>query len=115
MPQPITYQDIWIRFVHFTWQNQDGWRTDIRPRVLNGEKIKHALFVLDDRNCVFIPLEELRRTLFQKSPNKNGSIIFNVNPHLKTIDGKRVKMNVVRPQDRKSQREFLENLLEGMT
>jgi hypothetical protein len=86
MPKPVTYEDIWIRFIHFTWQHRDDWRTGIPYSVLNSEKIKDALFVLDDRSCVFIPLEELRRILSGRPPYKNGSINIGINPHLKTAE-----------------------------
>ena len=94
MPEANTYQDIWIRWIHSTWENEDAWRTDIRPSVLNDSAITKALFILDDGSCVFIPLSELKKVLLQKTPNKNGSIIFNVSPRSKEVDQTRVSMEV---------------------
>ena len=94
MREANTYQDIWIRWIHSTWEKQDAWRTDIRPSVLNDNGITKALFILDDGSCVFIPLPELRRVLSQKKPNQNGSIIFNVNPRSKQVDQTSVSMEV---------------------
>jgi hypothetical protein len=94
MPEANTYQDIWIRWIHSTWENEDAWRTDIRPSVLNDSTITKALFILDDGSCVFVPLPELRRVLSQKEPNNNGSIIFNVSPRSKKVEQTRVSMEV---------------------
>lgn len=94
MPEANTYQDVWIRWIHSTWENQEKWRTDISPNVLNDAAIVKALFVLDDGSCVFIPLTELRRALSQKVPGKNGMIIFDVNPHSKKVDQTHVSLVV---------------------
>jgi len=113
MPKPVTYRDIWIRFIHFTWQNQDDWRTGIPYNVLHNKEIKDALFILDDRSCIFIPSEELRRIFSDTSPYKNGSINFSINANLKTVNKNPVKMQIVRPQEKRGdQRKFLNDLME---
>ena len=96
MPEANTYQDIWIRWIPSTWENENGWRTDIRPSVLNDSSITKALFILDDGSCVFIPLTELRKAISNKAPNTNGSVIFNVNPRSKKVDETPVLMEVKR-------------------
>jgi hypothetical protein len=95
MPNEQTYKSLWIRWVHSTWKNEGGWRTDIRPSVLNDDTITHALFILDDFSCIFIPLDDLRKTLSQKPPEKNCSVIFNVNPRQSTVDDSRVNLTVI--------------------
>jgi hypothetical protein len=91
MPNEQTYKSLWIRWVHSTWKNEGGWRTDIRPSVLNDDTITHALFILDD----------LRKTLSQKPPEKNGSVIFNVNPRQSTVDDSRVNLTVIESSTKK--------------
>jgi len=112
MAEANTYQDIWIRWIPSTWENEDDWRTDIRPSVLKDSAITKALFILDDGSCVFIPMSELRKVLSQKEPNKNGSIIFNVNPRSKKVEQTRVSMDVKQSKRTKgaAQAEFRESL-----
>src|ERR1051326_8331101 len=102
MPEAQTYQDIWIRWIHSTWEKDDDWRPDIRPSVLSDSTITKALFILDDYSCAFIPMEELRKALAGKAPNKNGSIIFNVNPRSRTVDGKLVTMDFFQSKKNKA-------------
>jgi len=101
MPHEQTYKSLWIRWVHSTWKNEGGWRTDIRPKTLKDNTITHAQFILDDFSCVFIPLEELRKALSQKSPEANGSIIFNVNPQQSTVENIRINLTVVESASKK--------------
>jgi hypothetical protein len=112
MPEANTYQDTWIRWVHSTWENQNAWRTDIRPSVLKDSSITKALFVLDDGSCVFVPTSELRRVLTNKQPNNNGSIIFNVQPRSKKIDEVKVEMEV--KQSKRTQAAEQSKILEGL-
>jgi len=112
MPEANTYQDIWIRWIHSTWENEDAWRTDIRPSVLNDTTITKALFILDDGSCVFIPTSELRRALLQKEPNRNGSIIFNVSPRSKTVEQTSVSMEV--KQSKRTKAVAQAKILEGI-
>jgi hypothetical protein len=113
MFETTTYQDVWIRWVHSTWENNKAWRTDIRPNVLNDAELKKALFILDDGSCVFIPMTELKRVLSQKAPNRNGSVIFNVNPRSKKVDRVSVSMEVKQSKRTKADEEarILEELI----
>lgn len=96
---PNTYKNIWVRWVHSTWESEDEWRTDIRPSVLNNPDITIANFILDDGSCVFIPMDNLRNVLKGKQPNRNGSIgPFNVNPKQGTVDGIKVPMQSMHPK-----------------
>ena len=103
------HEDIWIRWIPYTWEKTGGWRTDIRPSVLKNEAISKALFILEDNTCVFIPREELKKALSQKSPGSNGSITFNVDPHLNKIDEHPVKMGAIRSstKENKERKELL--------
>jgi hypothetical protein len=101
MPHIQTYKSLWIRWVHSTWKNEVGWRTDIRPNVLNDNTITHAQFILDDFSCVLIPLNDLRRTLSKKQPENNGSTIFNVNPSRRTVDDILVDLTVIESATKK--------------
>jgi hypothetical protein len=103
MPQANIHEDIWIRWIHSTWENHDEWRTDIRPSVLNDASVTKALFILDDGSCLFIPMAELRRVLSSKQPSGNGSITFSVNPHLKTVEQSKVSMSVLQSKRGKAQ------------
>jgi hypothetical protein len=115
MPRAATYQDVWVRYIHFTWQHGDDWRTDIQSSVLHNLALKTALFILDDRSCVFIPLNELRHILAGVVCGENGAIPFNVNPHSKTVNENRVQMQVIRPQEKQSEnRKMIEKLLDGL-
>jgi hypothetical protein len=106
MPEPQVYEDIWIRWVHSTWENASGWRTDIRPNILNDTTLKKVLFILDDSSCVFILMDDLRSLLSQRPRRANDCITFNVNPSSKTVNESRIKMA-------EESREFIK-MLEGL-
>ena len=111
MPQPNIYEDIWVRWIHETWENRNNWRTDIRPSVLNNANVKKAEFILDDGSCVCVPMCDLNNILSDKTPEKNGSIIFSINPDSKTVEGKPVTMAIFRPKTN-SAKQLLKKLLE---
>ena len=95
MPNEQIYKGLWIRWIHSTWEKDGEWRSDISPNILKDSSLSEAQFIYDDHSCVFIPFKELRRVLSQKTMNKNGMIIFNVNPTRRTIDEVKVELTIV--------------------
>ena len=93
--QEQEYDGIWIRWIHEPWENEGDWRTGIQENTLHKEYLKTALFILEDHRCIFVSMNELRKAIGGNPLSTNDSILFSVNPRLKTIDGKRAKMDVV--------------------
>jgi len=85
----------WYRYIHDSWENADGWRTDVTASVLENPEVKRALFILDDGRGVSVEIEDLRSALKTAKKRWNGKIPFNVNPHSSTIAGVKVEMRVV--------------------
>ena len=101
MPREQIYKGLWIRWTHSTWKKDSEWRTDISPNILNDNELTEAQFIFDDHSCVFIPLDQLRKAISNKPPEKNGMIIFNVNPRRRTVDGVRVDLTVIESATKK--------------
>ena|SRR6266498_2636014 len=100
MTKATVYKNVWIRWIHSTWENEDGWRTDVHQSVLDDDSISDALFVLDDQSCVFVPMEKLREVLAEAPTRFDGRVVgpFNVNSKSKTVNGVSVPMSIKRPK-----------------
>ena len=113
-----TYKDIWIRWIHAPWEKSGEWRTGIQVNVLDDQTIKNALFILEDYRCVFVPMSALRTILSAKRKPGVDSIVFNINPRSRTIDGKKVAdLAVITSQtERKKKRKaMLDDLVSAYT
>ena len=86
--------DVWYRCVPQRWKTPDGFRSDIRPSVLEDARIQRALFIVapetDEEFGVFIPMNDIRRVLEDEIPGKNGSIAFSVCLATSTIKGQKI-------------------------
>lgn len=93
--QEQEYDNLWIRWAPSTWEKSGGWKTSIQENTLHKPRLTQALFILQDFRCVFVKMDVLRQRLSGKSPNSRGTIMFEVNPIRKSIDGTRAEMDVV--------------------
>jgi len=92
-------KDSWYRLIHDTWENMDGYRTDIPASVLENSEIKRALFILDGCRGIIVSMTDLRRVLSDSPHRQNGTVgPFNVNPHTSTIDGLKISMEIKYPK-----------------
>jgi len=80
-----------------TWENEDGWRTDIFKSTLANPRLKEAEFVLRGGRRVVIPATELRRVLIGGRDHYERQIWgpFNIDPIRRTVDGQSVQMEVI--------------------
>ena len=101
-------KDIWYRYIHDTWETVSGYRTDIAQSVLENSDVRRAAFILDDKRCIIVQMDDIRRILSGARKRSNGMVgPFNVNPHTETVDGHQVSMQIkilgekkVEPTDR---------------
>jgi hypothetical protein len=95
MPHAQIKNGIWYRLINDTWENADGWRTDIAQSVLDDLSVTKALFILEETKGVFVSMDDLRKVL-SNAPRRNNGMVgpFNVNPHTLTINGIAVPMEI---------------------
>lgn len=91
----ITVRGIWVRYIHDTWANTSGYRTDIPQTVLANPLVKQAAFILDDHRAIVVPIEAMRSALVGARKRSNGCLgPYNVDPHHRTVDGMLVPMDI---------------------
>lgn len=99
MPHAQIAKDTWYRRIHDTWENFDGYRTDIASSVLDDPAIKRAVFILDDTRGIIVSMDDLRRILASARRGSTGKVgPFNVNPHTSSVDGVKVAMEIKFPK-----------------
>lgn len=86
----------WIRYIHDTWENQNGYRTDIRLNTLhNNPDVKRAAFILDDYKAIIVPIEEMRRALKSAPVRDNGCVgPFYISPISSRLNDVSVQMEI---------------------
>lgn len=87
---------VWTRNV--PWEKDGEWRTDMFKSVLVDQRLQQARFVLAGGPTVFVPVDELQRVLIGGHDHHYGHRIwgpFNINPKKGTINGQKVRMEVV--------------------
>ena len=96
MSRAIITNGLWIRRV--PWRKSGQWRTDIFKSVLSDSRLKAARFLLKYGPDVLVSATELRQALEGvRSYHVNNQIWgpFNIDPVERTINGRKVKMDVL--------------------
>jgi hypothetical protein len=96
MSRAIITNGLWIRRV--PWRKSGQWRADIFKSVLSDSRLKTARFLLKYGPDVLVSATELRQALEgARSHHVNNQIWgpFNIDPIERTINGQKVKMDVL--------------------